>query len=108
VEELQACGEDVWVCEEAGELVGAVGVEDLGEALLIARLVVDPGATRRGVGTALVQRAVELAGGRVVRVGTAAANAPALALYERLGFRRVGERSVGPGLAYVDLVRDAA
>jgi N-acetylglutamate synthase-like GNAT family acetyltransferase len=54
VEELQACGEDVWLCEEAGLLVGAVGVEDLGDALLIARLVVDPGATRRGVGTALV------------------------------------------------------
>jgi ribosomal protein S18 acetylase RimI-like enzyme len=49
-----------------------------------------------------------LAGGRAVRVGTAAANAPALALYEGLGFRRVGERPVEPGLAYVDLVRDAA
>jgi ribosomal protein S18 acetylase RimI-like enzyme len=108
VEELQACREDVWLCEDAGELVGAVAVEDLGDALLIARLVVDPGAMRRGVGTALVQRVLELAGGRAVRVGTAAANAPALALYEGLGFRRVGERSVGPGLAYVDLVRDGA
>jgi ribosomal protein S18 acetylase RimI-like enzyme len=105
VEELQACGEDVWLCEDDGELVGAVGVEDLGEALLIARLMVDPRATRRGVGTALVQRVLALAGERAVRVGTAAANGPALTLYERLGFRRVGERSVGPGLAYVDLVR---
>jgi ribosomal protein S18 acetylase RimI-like enzyme len=108
VGELQACGEDVWLCEEAGELVGAVGVEDLGDALLIARLMVEPGAMRRGVGTALVRRVLALAGERAVRVGTAAANAPALALYERLGFRRVGERSVGPGLAYVDLVRDGA
>jgi ribosomal protein S18 acetylase RimI-like enzyme len=107
VEELVACGEEVWLCEEAGELVGAVGVEDLGDALLIARLMVDPGATRRGVGTALVQRVVALAGEREVRVGTAAANGPALALYEGLGFRRVGERSVATGLPYVDLVRDA-
>jgi ribosomal protein S18 acetylase RimI-like enzyme len=106
VQELQACGEEVWLCEEAGELVGAVGVEDLGDALLIARLMVDPGATRRGVGTALVQKVLALAAGRAVRVGTAAGNAPALALYEGLGFRRVGERSVGKGLAYVDLVRD--
>jgi ribosomal protein S18 acetylase RimI-like enzyme len=110
VEELQACGEDVWLCEEAGELVGAVGVEDLGlgEALLIARLMVDPGAARRGVGTALVQRVLALAGGRAVRVGTAADNHPALALYAGLGFRRVGERTVGAGLAFVDLVRDGA
>jgi ribosomal protein S18 acetylase RimI-like enzyme len=108
VQELQACGEDVWLCEEAGELVGAVGVEDLSDALLIARLMVDPGATRRGVGTALVQRVLALAAGRAVRVGTAAANGPALALYEGLGFRRVGERSVGTGLAYVDLIRDEA
>ena len=38
-----------------------------------------------------------------MRVGTGAANAPVLALYEGLGFVRVGERSVGDGIAYADL-----
>jgi ribosomal protein S18 acetylase RimI-like enzyme len=103
---LQGCGEEVWLCEEGGELLGAVGLEHVGEEeLLIARLFVAPSAFRRGVGTALVRRALAQARGRRVRVGTAAANLPALALYERFGFRRVGESDPAPGVTYVELVR---
>jgi ribosomal protein S18 acetylase RimI-like enzyme len=103
---LQGSGEELWLCEEAGELVGAVGLENVSdEELLIARLFVAPSAFRRGVGTALVQHALERAGGRRVRVGTAARNAPALALYEGLGFRRDREREPAPGVAYVELIR---
>jgi GNAT superfamily N-acetyltransferase len=102
---LQGCGEELWLCEEDGELVGAVGLENVSdEELLIARLFVAPSALRRGVGTALVQHALERARGRRVRVGTAAANLPALALYEGLGFRRVGEHAPVPEVAYVTLV----
>ncbi|MEN3283400.1 MAG: hypothetical protein V7607_4540 [Solirubrobacteraceae bacterium] len=104
---LQGCGEELWLCEEDGELLGAVGLEHVSEQeLLIARLFVAPSAFRRGVGTALVSRALAQARGRRVRVGTGAANLPALALYERLGFRRVGEREPAPGVRYVDLVRE--
>jgi ribosomal protein S18 acetylase RimI-like enzyme len=74
--------------------------------LLIARLFVAPSAFRRGVGSALVRHALAQACGRRVRVGTAAANTPALALYEGLGFRRDRERQPVPGLAYVELVHD--
>src|SRR5258708_1653010 len=35
VQELQACGGDVWLCEEAGELVGAVGAAAPGDAVLV-------------------------------------------------------------------------
>lgn len=65
-----------------------------------------PSAFRRGVGSALVRHALAQARGRRVRVGTAAGNAPALALYEGLGFRRDREREPVPGLAFVELVRD--
>jgi ribosomal protein S18 acetylase RimI-like enzyme len=103
---LQGCGEELWLCQEVDELVGAVGLEDVSdEEVLIARLFVAPSAFRRGVGTALVRRALERAGGRRVRVGTAARNAPALALYERLGFRQVSESEPAPGVHYVELVR---
>jgi GNAT superfamily N-acetyltransferase len=49
---LQGCGEELWLCEEDGELVGAVGLENVSdEEVLIARLFVAPSALRRGVGT---------------------------------------------------------
>ena len=93
VEALQASDEEVWLCEEGGEVVGAVGLELGDDEVVIARLFVAPPAFRHGVGTALVRHALEVAGARRVRVGTGADNAPAIALYERHGFRRVGEPS---------------
>jgi GNAT superfamily N-acetyltransferase len=102
---LQACGEELWLCEEDGELLGGVGLEGGEEELLIARLFVAPSAFRGGVGAALVHKALAEAAGRRVRVGTAAANAPALALYERLGFSRDREYDAAPGVRYVELVR---
>jgi ribosomal protein S18 acetylase RimI-like enzyme len=102
--QLQACGEALWLCESGGELLGAVGLEERDDQLLIARLFVAPSAFRRGVGTALVQKALDEAGDRPVRVGTAAANAPALALYERLGFRRVSESEPALGIRYIELI----
>jgi ribosomal protein S18 acetylase RimI-like enzyme len=106
VQRLQACGEELWLCEEDGELLGAVGLEGGEEELVIARLFVAPSAFRRGVGTALVEKALAEANGLPVRVGTAAANAPALALYEGLGFRRVAESEPAPGVRYLTLKRD--
>ena len=106
VAQLQASGEELWLCEEDGELLGAVGLEADDDELLIARLFVVPSAFRRGVGSALVRHALAHARGRRVRVGTAAANAPALALYEGLGFRRVEEREPAPGVVWVGLVHE--
>jgi ribosomal protein S18 acetylase RimI-like enzyme len=96
-------GESLWVAEQRGAVVGLLGLE-VGRELVIARLVVEPASMRRGIGRALAQHALGLAGGRAVRVGTAAANTPALALYASLGFERVRERTVSGGIAYVELV----
>ena len=103
---LQATEEDLWLCEEDDALVGVVGLEHGEDEMLIARLYVAPAWFRRGVGSALVEHALAQAGGRRVRVGTGARNAPALALYERFGFRRLDEGSATPNLGYVELVRE--
>jgi ribosomal protein S18 acetylase RimI-like enzyme len=96
--------ESLWVAEELGAVVGLLGLED-GRELTIARLVVAPERMGRGIGRALARHAHALAGVRAVRVGTAAANHPALALYESLGFVEMKQRTVGHGIAYVELRR---
>ena len=98
--------EHVWVADAGGEVAGVLGVQDEVQ-LVIARLVVAPAHMRRGIGRALARHALALAGDRAVRVGTAAANRPALELYRSLGFEPAGQRTVGDGLAYVDLLRPA-
>ncbi|MDP1849032.1 MAG: GNAT family N-acetyltransferase [Solirubrobacteraceae bacterium] len=98
--------EQIWVADDGGDVAGVLGVQ-VGNELEIARLVVAPEHMRRGIGRALARHAIVLAGDRVIRVGTAAANGPALALYAALGFERVRERIVGNGLPYVDLRRPA-
>ncbi|MEV0679247.1 GNAT family N-acetyltransferase [Actinosynnema sp. NPDC050436] len=71
----------------------------------IARLCVDPAHFRRGLGRALVSAV--LAGGGPATVSTGAANAPAIALYEGAGFRRVGTVEVAPGLLLAEFARPA-
>ena len=85
--------------------VAAVGLEREGSALRIARLMVAPAAQRRGLGRAGVALALERAAGAPVVVSTGAANAPAIALYQGLGFVRVGERRVPGDVLVVDLRR---
>jgi ribosomal protein S18 acetylase RimI-like enzyme len=103
---LQATAEELWLCSEGDELVGVVGLEHGEAEMVIARLFVAPAFFRRGVGAALVAHALEQAEGRQVRVGTGVRNAPALALYERFGFRRLDEGSPTPSRGYVELVRE--
>ena len=103
---LQATDEELWLCEEGDALVGVVGLEHGEDEMVIARLFVAPAFFRRGVGSALVAQALAQAGGRRVRVGTGARNAPALALYARFGFRRLDEGSPTPSRGYVELLRD--
>jgi ribosomal protein S18 acetylase RimI-like enzyme len=103
--DLRAAASRFLGCFDGGRLVGYVELEDLGEELLIASLVVDPAAFRRGVGTALVRRAIETAWERPVAVGTGVDNAPARELYAKLGFVERERRTVAGGIRVVRLVR---
>ena len=103
----------VFVAEEDGEIVGRLSVArdphpasfhvaDLG-------LMVVASHRRRGVGRALLQRAVEWAGDSRVRkleLHVIPHNAPAIALYESFGFVREGYRKdhYRRGVGYVDAI----
>ena len=105
-EQLRACRETFLGARREGRLVGAVSFRRAGGTVDIHRLVVDPGAFRGGVATALLD-ALEAreAGATHWTVGTGAANAPARALYERRGFEATEERVVPGGIRWVRLDR---
>ncbi|MDP9843870.1 GNAT family N-acetyltransferase [Streptosporangium lutulentum] len=79
-------------------LAGAVAWSETARTVDIDRLVVDPGMHRRGIGGALVREVMARAGDRRIVVSTGRANVPARTLYERLGFGRVEDVEVIPGL----------
>jgi len=90
------------LAEDDGFLLARIA-EDEAEIITLA---VRPAARRRGLGARLLARALRAcadAGAAVMFLEVDTANAPALALYARAGFARVGTRRgyYGPG-------RDAA
>jgi ribosomal protein S18 acetylase RimI-like enzyme len=105
-EQLRACGETFLGALRAGRLLGAVSYKRDGGTVDIHRLVVHPSAFRRGVATDLLD-ALEAREGDARRlvVGTGAANRPALALYERRGYRVVEERTLPGDVRYLGLER---
>ena len=86
---------DVFVAEQAGCLAGFAVLID-GE---LDGLFVEPHLWRRGVGAALVEKAVHEARNRGLAL-TVTANPAALGFYERCGFTIEGETQTrfGPGL----------
>ncbi|MET9571042.1 GNAT family N-acetyltransferase [Streptomyces virginiae] len=103
------------VCE-GGELAGFLAWEEVpdggtgtGAGIGIDRLCVAPAFFRRGVASLLLRHALaELFPGRSVNVTTGAANAPAVRLYEGLGFVRGADFSPAPGLTMASFSRPTA
>jgi GNAT superfamily N-acetyltransferase len=102
--DLAACGEEIWLLEEDGDVVGGVGLLSGAAVVEVARLFVAPAKFRQGIGTQLVRFAIDRAAGRSMTVGTGSRNVPALALYEQHGFVRRDSAATG----YVSLDRPAA
>ena len=73
--------------EDTGELVGVGFLHDLGDVgMAISPLAVAPGAQAKGIGQAILDRMMDEAGGRSVRLLQDAFNNATLALYARYGF----------------------
>jgi len=74
--------------EEAGDLVGVMGIQDIRDATLIRHAYVRSGSQRGGIGGKLMRALVPLARPRLL-VGTWAAADWAIRFYEKHGFRLV-------------------
>jgi GNAT superfamily N-acetyltransferase len=77
-----------WGYEDEGELLGVMGVQDVGDVDLIRHAYVLPGSQRRGIGGALLERLTSSMQ-RPILVGTWAAAGWAIDFYRRHGFELV-------------------
>lgn len=83
------------VAEQDGAAVGYVGCQTVLDEGYITNVAVSPACRRQGIGRALVGALTSHARGQgltFVTLEARASNAPAIALYEGAGFRRVGVR----------------
>ena len=80
-----------WVAEEAGHLLGMMGIQDKGEVTLIRHAYVAPAMQKKGVGTRLL-RHLEGLTSKPVLIGTWADASWAIEFYRRNGFAVVPDR----------------
>jgi N-acetylglutamate synthase-like GNAT family acetyltransferase len=80
-----ADGVTFWVAEDAGRMVGVMGIQDKGEVALVRHAYVSPGAQKQGVGTQLLRHVQKLAN-KPVLIGTWAAASWAIEFYRGNGF----------------------
>jgi N-acetylglutamate synthase-like GNAT family acetyltransferase len=74
-----------WVAEEAGRVLGVMGIQDKGDVALVRHAYVATGTQRSGVGTRLL-RHVEAQTEKPILIGTWAAASWAIDFYRRNGF----------------------
>lgn len=85
-----AASVEFWGLEEAGELVGVMGVQPVRDVTLIRHAYVVPGLQGRGIGGALLSALEARSSGQLL-VGTWAAASWAIRFYERHGFVAVAD-----------------
>ncbi len=93
-EQLGAEGSDIHVaCYDDGRLVGCLILTPLdGEEVKMRQVAVAEGVQGKGIGTEMVLFSERLASGRGFRRMVLNARETAVPFYERLGYRREGER----------------
>ena len=83
-----AAGVNFWGWEDAGSLIGVMGIQQVRDATLIRHAYVRSGHQSRGIGGALLAALVNQGNGKLL-VGTWAAAEWAIRFYQRHGFRLV-------------------
>lgn len=98
VQDIQSSNEYVLGVLSGDELLGAVSVgpDDEPGQILVTLLIVHPDHQRQGMARSLMRAALSLGQDAAFAVVTTAANTPALALYEQLGFVPYRHGLLGP------------
>ena len=99
LEQLQNCNETFYGFLEGQEILGAISFKLDVHLLDIHRMMVHPKYFRKGIAKALINFVLNLElGAKRCIVQTGSLNAPAIFLYESLGFQKLEQREVIPGL----------
>ena len=83
------------VAQSDGEVLGYLGVQEIAGEGYITNVAVFPKARGQGVATALLDKAAQDAARRdcaFLTLEVRESNAPAIALYEKMGYTQVGQR----------------
>ena len=83
------------VAERGNEVLGYVGLMHVLDEGYISNVAVSPDCRRQGIGAALIAELTRRAGRlelSFLTLEARASNAPAIRLYEKMGFRQVGRR----------------
>ena len=83
------------VAEEEGTVAGYIGSQTCGDESDVMNVAVHPDFRRRGIAEALVNSLVTKLndiGSHCLTLEVRASNAPAVSLYEKLGFAEIGRR----------------
>ncbi|MBB6672656.1 GNAT family N-acetyltransferase [Cohnella nanjingensis] len=106
---LQAARETFWGCrDEEGELIGVIATERENETEVIARMMVHPSRFRQGIAGKLLGHVLQASPASTPWEVTAEErNLPAIALYERFGFREAGRFRPREDIGMIRMVRPA-
>lgn len=88
-------GTEFFVAENAEHLLGYIGIKSVLDEGYITNVAVFPQYRKRGIATALINRVFELSADKklgFVSLEVRVSNSAAIALYEKLGFKKEGER----------------
>jgi N-acetylglutamate synthase-like GNAT family acetyltransferase len=91
LQDEMASGVIFWVAEEAGTVLGVMGIQDKGDVTLVRHAYVATTTQRGGIGTALLHHIQNLST-KPILIGTWADAVWAIAFYERNGFALIPER----------------
>jgi len=81
-----AAGVRFWACEDAGELIGVMGIQDRGDVDLIRHAYVKTRHRNRGIGARLLAH-IESLSAKPILIGTWAAADWAIRFYQKHGYR---------------------
>ncbi len=91
-EELAQPAARIWCAQDGGQLVGFIALRGAAGQWELLNIAVNPNRQRQGIATALMRQALAALGMVQITLEVSTANQAAQALYQKMGFVKLGVR----------------